>query len=96
VLDRQLGRTGAYIAGADYSIADVAVFPWIRTYKMHQIDLQRFAHVGRWYDTVHARPAVVRGLALGKELRAPSLTPQARRALFGQTADSIRTDHHQP
>ena len=94
VLDQQLGRTGAYVAGADYSIADVAVFPWIRTYKMHQIDLQRFPHVLRWYNIVHARPAVMRGLALGKELRAPSLTPQARQALFGQTADSIRTDHH--
>ena len=83
VLDQQLGRTGAYVAGAQYSIADVAVFPWIRTYKMHQIDLHRFPHVRRWHDTVHARPAVVRGLALGKELRASNVSPQARRALFG-------------
>ncbi len=93
VLDLQLGRTGAFVAGADYSIADVAVFPWIRTHRMHRIDLARFPNLRRWYDTVFGRPAVGRGLALGKELRASSLTPQARNVLFGQTAASVRTNH---
>ncbi|RYX91122.1 MAG: thiol:disulfide oxidoreductase [Comamonadaceae bacterium] len=94
VLDGQLERTGAYVAGADYSIADMAIFPWIRTHKAQEIDLAAFANVQRWYDELMARPAVQRGLELVKELRAPIVTEEARKALFGQTADSIRAGHH--
>ena len=90
VLDRQLGITKAFVAGDEYSIADIAIFPWNRTHKMHKLGLQRFPHVACWYDTVFKRPAVLRGLALGRDLRASSLTDEARKALFGQTADSVR------
>ncbi len=90
VLDRQLARTGAHVAGDDYTIADMAIFPWIRIHRKQQVDLARFAHVAHWYDTVFARPAVQRALDLGKELRAHTLTDEARKALFGQTADSLR------
>jgi GSH-dependent disulfide-bond oxidoreductase len=93
VLDAQLGRTNAFVAGADYSIADMAIFPWIRTHKAQEVDLDAFPNVKRWYDALHERPAVKRGLDLGKELRAPALTDEARKALFGQTAQSIRQGH---
>lgn len=94
VLERRLEHTGAHVGGADYSIADMAIFPWVRTHKAQQVALARFPHVLRWYNRVFERPAVLRGLALGKELRASTLTPQARQALFGQTADSVREGRH--
>ncbi len=94
VLDGQLARTGAFVAGADYSIADMAIFPWTRTHKAQNVELERFPHVQRWYQTLFERPAVKRGLDLGKELRAPALTEEARKALFGQTADSVRAGEH--
>ena len=96
VLDAQLERTGAYVARSGYSIADMAIFPWVRTHKAQQIDLQKFAQVERWYKLLCARPAVRRGLDLGKELRAPALSDEARQALFGQTADSVRSGQHKP
>lgn len=94
VLDAQLARTGAYVAGADYSIADMAIFPWVRTHKAQQIELQKFPHVQRWYDALFKRPAVKRGLDLGKELRQPALTDEARQTLFGHTAQSVQSREH--
>lgn len=94
VLDGQLGRTGAYVAGIDYSIADIAIFPWVRTWKAQQVDLARFPHVTAWYERLKARPAVQRGLALGRTLRAGTLSNEARKALFGQTAQSVRQGDH--
>lgn len=94
VLDGQLARTGANVAGTDYTIADMAILPWIRTHKAQQVPLEDFPHVQRWYEALLERPAVARGLDLAKELRAPALTEEARRALFGQTATSVRGDGH--
>jgi GST-like protein len=95
VLDQQLARTQSFVAGQEYSIADMAIFPWVRTHKAQQVELNRFPHVQRWYEALFLRPAVKRGLDLGKDLRAPALTEEARAALFGQTADSIRSSQHQ-
>lgn len=85
VLDRQLGRTGAYIAG-DYSIADMACFPWVMTHKAQQLTLDDYPNVKRWFATVRARPQVQAGLAVGKELKNASgaMDEEARRHLFGQ------------
>ncbi len=94
VLDRQLEKTGAYVAGAAYSIADMAIFPWIRTHEAQKVSLDAFGHVQRWYQTLYARPAVQRGLDLVKELRAPSISEEARKALFGQTSQSVRDGVH--
>ena len=94
VLNKQLALTQAYVAGADYSIADMAIFPWVRTHKMQQVDLNKFEHVQRWYNALFERPAVKRGLDLGKQLRAPAMTDDARKALFGQTSASIQTGQH--
>ncbi|HEY4068676.1 MAG TPA: glutathione S-transferase N-terminal domain-containing protein [Burkholderiaceae bacterium] len=84
VLDRQLALTGAHVAG-DYSIADIACFPWVMTHKAQQITLDDFPHVRRWFADVRARPAVQRGLAVGKELKtaAPAMDEEARKHLFG-------------
>lgn len=71
VLDRQLGRTKAYIAGA-YSIADMACFPWVMTHKAQKMSLNDWPHLKRWYTDVRARPRLQAGLAVGKELGWPS------------------------
>jgi len=94
VLDAQLARTGAFVAGPEYAIADMAIFPWIRTHKAQHVDLAAFPNVERWYNLLFARPAVKRGLDLGKALRASGLDDAARKALFGQTADSVRAGAH--
>ena len=90
VLDTRLARTGAFVAGTDYGIADIAIFPWVRTWKAQQVPLERFAHVKAWYERLMERPAVRRGIDLGKELRAAKLDDEARKALFGQTAQTVR------
>ena len=59
VLDRQLA-TNQYVTG-DYSIADIAIWPWASRHEWQRVALQDFAHVLRWYREVGARPAVQRG-----------------------------------
>lgn len=83
VLDKQLSDN-IYVAG-DYSIADMAIFPWVRTYKRQEIDLEKFPNVRRWYDLLKERPALRKGLDLGKELlnRNPQDNAKARATLFG-------------
>lgn len=96
VLDGQLGRTQAWVAGPDYSIADMAIFSWTRAWKAQQVAIGRFPNVAAWMERVLARPATQGALDVGKELRAPALTEEARRALFGQTAESIKAGQHKP
>jgi GST-like protein len=67
VLDRQLARTGAFVAGAEYSIADMACFPWVMTHKAQRFTLDDYPHVKRWYATVRARDKVQAGLVVGRE-----------------------------
>lgn len=83
VLDSQLSHGAAHVAGAEFSVADIAIVPWIRMHKAQRIDLAAFPHVAQWYARVMARPGVQRGFALGRELRAPVLSAAAREALFG-------------
>jgi GST-like protein len=63
VLDRRLGET-PYLAGDEYTIADVATYPWVARYEWHKTDLNVFPNVKRWFDTIGARPAVRRGMAV--------------------------------
>ena len=60
VLDKRLGET-EYAAGKDYTIADVAIWPWVSRYEWHIGDITEFKNVVRWYRAVAARPAVQRG-----------------------------------
>lgn len=62
VLDRRLADA-AYMAG-EYSIADIATYPWAARHEWHKVDLAEFPNVKRWYDTIGKRPAVVRGMAV--------------------------------
>lgn len=82
VLDAQLGRTGAFVAG-EYSIADMACFPWIRTHKAQGIALDPYPNLQRWYGQMKSRPAVRRGLDVGKDLQIRSFDARARETLFG-------------
>jgi GST-like protein len=83
VLDRKLeGRE--YIVG-DYSIADIACWPWIVPYALQGQDLGDFPNVQRWFDTMKARPAVKKGFELGMELRR-TMDEEAKKVLFGQTS----------
>ncbi|MEJ7931397.1 glutathione S-transferase N-terminal domain-containing protein [Ramlibacter sp. AN1015] len=86
VMDRQLGQTGAYLAG-DYSIADMAAFPWIMTHKAQQLTLDEWPDLKRWFADVRQRPGVQVGLAVGKSLRKPSapMDDETRRSLFAGT-----------
>src|SRR6266850_2309128 len=81
VLDTQLGKTGAYVAG-DYSIADIACFPWTMTHKAQGFTLDDYPNVKRWYADVRARPQVQAGLAIGKFEKEP-FDAEARRNMFG-------------
>jgi GST-like protein len=86
VLDRRLaGR--AFIAGDEYSIADMACYPWINPYSKAPLDLTAFAEVRRWHEAVAARPATQRAYALGPKVNPASgqpLSEEERRILFGQ------------
>ena len=62
VLDKRLAEA-AFLAD-EYSIADIATFPWIARHEWHKVDLAEFPNVKRWYDTINRRPAVVRGMAV--------------------------------
>ncbi len=85
VLDLRLGEA-AYLAGDDYPIADMAVFPWLRSHERQGQDLADFPNVGRWFETIAARPAVERGVAvLADRRRAGPITEREREVMFGAT-----------
>jgi GSH-dependent disulfide-bond oxidoreductase len=89
VLDRQLeGRD--YVAGA-YSIADMALYPWVKLAGVFGQEMSGFARLNAWLDRMAARPAVQKGLAVGGDLRrpAPEGDSAAAKLLFGQTAASV-------
>jgi GST-like protein len=83
VLDRRLdGRE--WVAANEYSIADMAIFPWLRSHKNQGVELEQYPHVKRWYDTIAARPAVQRALAVLADVRRPAPSdPKWRENLFG-------------
>jgi GST-like protein len=85
VLDKRLeGRE--YIAG-DYSIADIACWPWIVPHERQGQKLEETPHLHRWFERIRSRPAVQRGQELGRELReAGGMDEKAKQILFGQTA----------
>jgi GSH-dependent disulfide-bond oxidoreductase len=81
VMDRRLAEV-EYFAG-DYSIADIAIFPWTRSHANQGVDLADFPNVQRWYAAVDARPAVQRGVQVLADRRKPLTDPKARENLFG-------------
>ena len=84
VMDRQLAVT-PYLAGEEYTIADIATFPWTRSFKNQGIELADFPHVQRWFDTIGERPAVKVGVEVLQALRKPITDDKSRETLFGAT-----------
>jgi GSH-dependent disulfide-bond oxidoreductase len=82
VMNRRLAHT-KYIAGPEYSIADIAIFPWLRSWKNQGIDWSDYPHLKGWFDEIAARPAVKRGVAVLDERRKPLMDDTAREMLFG-------------
>ena len=82
VMNRQLAGS-TYIAGAEYSIADIAIFPWLRSWKNQGIDWNDYPHLMGWFDEISARPAVQRGVAVLAQQRKPLTDDRAREVLFG-------------
>jgi GSH-dependent disulfide-bond oxidoreductase len=84
VMDKRLAKT-KYIAGPTYSIADMAIFPWLRSWKNQGIEWSDFPHLKGWFDEIAARPAVKRGVEVLASQRKPLDDDKAREVLFGKT-----------
>jgi GST-like protein len=82
VMDKRLAKS-KYIAGPAYTIADVAIFPWLRSWKNQGIAWNDFPHLKGWFDEIAARPAVKRGVEVLAAQRKPLVSDEAREALFG-------------
>ena len=89
VMDKVL-KENEFLAG-DYSIADMASFPWVTAYKRYEVDLDSFINVRRWFDEIKQRPAVRKGIDLGKEQRnfGKGMTKESLDKMFGQTSQKI-------
>ena len=83
VLDRQLGRS-RYVAGDQYTIADIAMFPWLRSWKKQGIDWADFPQLKGWFDEIAARPAVERAVQVLADRQRALTDDRARNALFGE------------
>jgi GST-like protein len=84
VLDRRLAQA-EFVAG-EYSIADMAIYPWSRSHANQGVDLAEFPQVQRWHAAISARPAVQRALTVLADRRKPQMTDKERATLFGAQA----------
>ena len=82
VMDKQLSKH-RYMAGNEYTIADIACFPWTRSWKNQGIDWDDFPNAKRWHDEIASRPAVQRGVEVLTDLRKPLLDEKSKEMLFG-------------
>jgi GST-like protein len=90
VLNRRVRETGAFLAGTDYSIADMATYPWVVPWQRQLQNLDDFPSLKIWFETIQNRPATIQ--AYQKSQSNPmrsTLSDQAKRTLFGQTAATI-------
>ena len=83
VLDKRLGEN-EYLAG-EYSIADIATYPWLQSYERQGQDINEFANLKRWFDTIEARPAVRRGNKVMTDIPKSPMDERAREVMFGAT-----------
>jgi GSH-dependent disulfide-bond oxidoreductase len=83
VMNKRLAKS-KYIGGPAYSIADIAIFPWIRSWKNQGIEWAEYPHLKGWFDEISARPAVMRAVEVLAAQRKPLVSNQAREALFGK------------
>ena len=82
-----------FLAG-EYSIADMASFPWVTAYKRYEVDLDSFKNVRRWFDAIKSRPAVRKGMDVGKENRnfGKGISKESLKTMFGQDSKSIKEE----
>jgi GST-like protein len=84
VLDRQLANND-YVAGKEYTVADMAVWPWLRSWENQGVRMADYPNVEAWFEAIGNRPAVQRGIQVLADRRRPLIDPKAREALFGAT-----------
>jgi len=84
VMDKRL-LSSAFLAGAKYSIADMAVYPWLRSWQNQGIDWADYPTLKAWFDLIEKRPAVQRGVAVLASLRKPIHDDKSKEMLFGKT-----------
>lgn len=84
VIDRRLAKS-PWLGGKSYSIADIATFPWLRSWERQGVVLEDYPALKAWYDRIEARPAVQRGVKVLADLRKPITDDKAREILFGKT-----------
>ena len=84
VMDKQLAST-KFIACNQYTVADIAIYPWLRSWENQGIDWADYPQLKKWFDQVGARPAVQRGVTVLADLRRPITNDKARDILFGST-----------
>jgi GST-like protein len=82
VLDKALAKTG-YLAAGQYTIADMACWPWVSSHNNHGVALDQYPHVLRWFNTIAERPAVKKGSVLFSDLRKPITDEKAKARLYG-------------
>jgi GSH-dependent disulfide-bond oxidoreductase len=82
VMNKRLAKR-RYMAGTEYSIADIAIFPWLRSWKNQGIEWSDYPHLKGWFDEIQARPAVQRGVQVLANLRVLLVDDKARDVLFG-------------
>ena len=84
VIERRLSQS-RFLGGKDYSIADIATFPWLRSWQNQGVTLSDYPHLEKWFNEINARPAVQRGVTVLAELRKPFRDDKQREILFGKT-----------
>ena len=84
VMDRRLAES-KFIGCGEYTIADMAIMPWLRFPERQGVDIGDYPHVKKWFDGIAARPAVQRGLKVLSDLRKPVMDDKAKEMLFGAT-----------
>nr|UOZ96775.1 Disulfide-bond oxidoreductase YfcG [Cupriavidus sp.] len=82
VLDKALEKTG-YLAAGQYTIADMACWPWVASHNNHGVALDQYPNVLRWFNKIAERPAVQKGSALFADLRKPITDEKAKARLYG-------------
>jgi GST-like protein len=82
VINKRLAHS-TYLGGHDYSIADIAVFPWLRSWKNQGVEMNDYPHLKGWFDEIAKRPAVQRGIEVLARARRPLTDDKAREVLFG-------------
>jgi GST-like protein len=88
VLNKRLADR-KFMAG-DYSVADMATYPWIVPYERQGQKLEDFPHLKRWFESIRSRPAVVRAYDKAKTINTqPTVTEESKRVLFGQSASAV-------